>query len=486
MTCVRPWLAVAAGLVVIAMAPRASADDELSLDLGGARLDLRRIPKGTFTQGSAAAEHGHEKDEEAARSVTITHDFWLGKVPVTRGQFARFASDARYVTEAEKGQSGGFGWDGKQLVQQKEFTWRNPGFAQGDDHPVVLVTFGDATAFAAWAARKTGKRVRLPTEAEYEYAARARTTTPWYGGPSPEDALATGWFKTNAGVGTHPVAQKKPNAFGLFDMAGNVYEWCRDVYVPTYPGKPVIDPETTQHAGPDAERRVLRGGSWLKDPRRGRSAARFRSTPGSRNADYGFRVLVADDDVVAPTVGGGGADFAPWQPVPLGSESGAVTTRPPDGAAPTEKPSPTMGWLLVVAPLAVGGLVVAWMLARRRGSASSGRNGATTRAGEDGFFVKVPGAAPGSRVKYVCIVSGAEVSDDVLLEGEEETFVYTGASPSAVQILAVASAPARVASVAVDPAAEREEVDDDASPPPSLSPSPPPVDEPFLGTPRAY
>ena len=91
----------------------------------------------------------------------------------------------------------------EQLAQKKEFTWRNPGFGQADDHPVVLVTYGDAVAFTAWASRKTGKRVRLPSEAEYEYAARAGSTTPWPGAKTEDDALTIGWFRTNAGAGTH-------------------------------------------------------------------------------------------------------------------------------------------------------------------------------------------------------------------------------------------------------------------------------------------
>src|SRR5262249_26041586 len=154
-------------------------------------------------------------------------------------------------------------------------------------------TFGDANAFVAWASRKTGRRVRLPTEAEWEYAARGGTATPWFGASKEEDALALGWFKANAGSSTHPVALKKPNAFGLFDMAGNVYEWCRDVYAP-YPAGDAVDPENATNTGTEPERRVLRGGSWLKDPRRARSAARNRNTPGSRNADNGFRVAVDD------------------------------------------------------------------------------------------------------------------------------------------------------------------------------------------------
>src|SRR5262249_14024444 len=145
------------GFAVVATAglafafPKAAraGEDDLTLDLGGASVELRRIPKGTFSQGSAASEPGHDKDEEGPRAGTITHEMWMGKAPVTRAQFAKFVTDTRYVTEAEKTQLGGYGWDGKQLTQKKEFTWRAPGFVQGEDHPVVLVSFGDAIAFAA-------------------------------------------------------------------------------------------------------------------------------------------------------------------------------------------------------------------------------------------------------------------------------------------------------------------------------------------------
>jgi sulfatase modifying factor 1 len=490
MTSARPWLAATAGVFVIAIALPARADEDLSLDLGGTTLELRRIPKGTFTQGSPANEHGHEKDEEAERAVTFARDFWIAKFPVTRGQFAHFVSDAWYVTEAEKGTSGGFGWDGKQLVQQKDYTWRNPGFHQGDDHPVVLVTYGDATAFAAWASRKTGKHVRLPTEAEYEYATRGKTTTPWYAGVTVEDALAGGWFKPNAGSGTHPVGQKKPNAFGLFDMSGNVYEWCRDVYAPSYPAKAATDPETTLHVGPEPERRVLRGGSWLKDPKRGRSAARFRSTPGSRNADYGFRVVVVDDDAATPALGAG-TDFAPGSPVSLGQGGqGPVAARDagvPAGAA-TKPGGEGLGWLLLAAPITAAVAVLAWMLGRRRAATSRSPSGATTRAAADGFFVSVPNVAPGTRVRYSCIVNGTEVTDIVPIEGAAETFVYTGAPPTAIQILAVMppggggyreaqrQSPQTAAAAVVVATNDDDDDDDDDD-----SPSPP-----FAGYPRAY
>jgi formylglycine-generating enzyme required for sulfatase activity len=479
-------------------APAAAADDDASaepdraseraLDLGGVTLALRRVPKGTFTQGSQATEIGRESDE-TQRPVTITRELWMGKFPVTRGQFARFATDTRYVTEAEKGQSGGFGWDGKQLVQKKEFTWRNPGFAQTDDDPVVLVTFGDANAFVAWASRKTGERVRLPTEAEWEYAARAGTTTPWYAGKSEDDALASGWLKPNAGGGTHPVGRKAPNAFGLFDTSGNVYEWCRDVYAP-YPPGPAADPESTRAAAGEPERRVLRGGSWLKDPKRARSAARYRNTPGSRNADNGFRVVVAPDDTLVPGGFGGGADPLSNPAPPVGLSGTPVS---PGGAAPPSTAAAaragrsgesSSGWLLVAAPAAAAGAVVAWLLARRRKGTHTSPSGVTTRPGTDGFFVRAPNVPAGSRVRWSALVDGVEVSDVVPLDGGDETFVYTGGTPSAIRIVelvlasgtqgyrgpAPAERPSRDTSRRAAVVAAETQRDD----------------SPFLGSPRAY
>lgn len=363
----------------------AREDDDLALDLGGAsaepksgevdrgsrRLELRHVAAGKLTQGSPATEVGRDPDE-ATRNVTLTHAFWLGKTPVTRAQFARFVAETRHVTDAEKIQAGGMGWDPKtnSLVQKKEFSWRSPGFQQRDDEPVVLVTFGDANAFTAWASRKTGRRVRLPTEAEWEYAARAGTTTPWYGAAKEEDVLAVGWFRPNAMFATHPVGQKKSNPWGLFDMTGNVLQWCKDVYA-AYPPGDATDPENATNTSTDPERRVLRGGSWLRDPKRGRSAARSKYPPGTRHADIGFRVAVDEDPVQPQGLGTMPGDVATGSPVGIassasspiiGADASAIA-----GALPATSRSSSEGfpWSLLFAPLASSSVVVAWVLARR-------------------------------------------------------------------------------------------------------------------------
>jgi formylglycine-generating enzyme required for sulfatase activity len=208
-----------------------------------------RIRPGKFLMGSPKDEKDRSDDEEQ-HEVEITRPFALGVYAVTRGQFRKFVEDDSYRTEAEKDGKGGYGWDAdkNEWKQDPKYTWRNPGFEQTDEHPVVEVSWNDAKAFCAWLGRKDGRTYRLPTEAEWEYACRARTTTRFHFGDDEEDlarfanladaslrrATKKGWgIKADDGYAfTAPVGRFKANPWGLYDMHGNVWQWCEDYYGP--------------------------------------------------------------------------------------------------------------------------------------------------------------------------------------------------------------------------------------------------------------
>jgi formylglycine-generating enzyme required for sulfatase activity len=154
------------------------------------------------------------------------------------------------------------------------------------DHPVVNVTWNDAVAFCEWLSRKEGKTYRLPTEAEWEYACRAGSTTKWCFGDTESQLGDYAWFRSNSENVTHPVGGKRPNAWGLQDMHGNVWEWCADWYENDYYGSsPPDDPN-----GPSSGTyRVLRRGSWGDNARYARSSGRDRSHPDDRDLNLGFR-----------------------------------------------------------------------------------------------------------------------------------------------------------------------------------------------------
>jgi formylglycine-generating enzyme required for sulfatase activity len=416
-------------------APSPGAEPPLLIDLGGGvKLEMVLVPAGKFTQGSPAAESGRG-DDEAQREVTLGRGFYLGKHEVTRGQFARFVQETSYRTEAEKGKSGGSGFDGKGLTQRPEFNWKNPGFAQGDDHPVVLVTYDDAQAFLAWLQTKAQRAVFLPSEAQWEYAARAGSTSRFYKGDPDGDARAIAWIKDNAGNGTHPIGQKPANRWGFFDMSGNAYEWCRDWYAPYTPGS-VTDPEETRSTLSDKPRRVLRGGSWLKEARHVRSAARYRNTPGSRNADNGFRAAASIER---------GAPVSALATTPHVS----TTVRPEPAGSGSTSASGSSGIWGYFKPLLwlAAALFVIRLLFRKRGT-PAGYPDVRVRPGPDGFWLDAPKVAVGSTIRYKATVEGTSRTGEVKAErgpSGKGQFIYTGGAPTAVEILGVSVAAGLVA-----------------------------------------
>ncbi|MBV8780213.1 MAG: formylglycine-generating enzyme family protein [Phycisphaerae bacterium] len=259
------------------------------------------IPAGQFMMGSAAGEVGRF-DDEKLHQVTLTTPFLIATTHTTRAQFAAFVNDTGYQTDAEKE---GWAWALKNGAPAKVdgASWKSPGFDQADDHPVVEVSWNDATAFCNWLSRKETKRYRLPTESEWEYAARAGSTTAYPWGDNPDDG--GGWancadqslktqfsgatiFNWNDGyVYTSPVGKFRPNAWGVYDMIGNANEWCADWYG-EYPNGAFTDP-----VGPaTGQARVLRGGSWYRAPRYCRCASRSNIAPEYRNDGVGFRVVL--------------------------------------------------------------------------------------------------------------------------------------------------------------------------------------------------
>ena len=241
---------------LIAAASRsAGAPYSLPLDKD-ATLSLNWIPAGTFYMGSLPTEQGHEDEESPRHRVTLTRGFWLGRHPVTRRQW-----------QAAMG--------------------ADPSCALPLDHPMGMVSWLDAQSFlTTLASLLPGWRFRLPSEAEWEYACRAGSETRFSLGDTEDGLARTAWFAANSEGCIHPVATKASNAWGLFDMHGNIFEWCDDWDGP-YTGDDVVDPR-----GPSVgQNRSLRGGCFKCPPRYCRSANRYSTLPERRSPNIGFRLV---------------------------------------------------------------------------------------------------------------------------------------------------------------------------------------------------
>jgi len=281
-------------------------------------IELVLIPAGRFLMGSPEtvdelikafpyAKKEWFAGERPVHRVSITQPFYLGKYEVTKAQFRKFVEETGYKTDAEKDGKGGLGYTGDKdnsIEQRSNFTWRDWGVEQSDESPVVNVSHNDAVAFCEWLSKREGKKYRLPTEAEWEYACRAGTTGRYYNGDDPEASTKIGNVgdaalkekipNTHDTVSssdgwpfTSPVGRFRPNSFGLYDMIGNAWEWCSDWYGEDYyANSPEHDP-----TGPNSgSGRVRRGGSWDDPAGSCRSAPRGGDSPESRSSYLGFRL----------------------------------------------------------------------------------------------------------------------------------------------------------------------------------------------------
>ena len=274
------------------------------------------LPPGHFRMGTPKDEPGRFGDEGPQHWVTLRKPFAMGRCEITVAQFRRFVEETGYVTEAEKPDAKGCNvWNSalKKYEPQKGSHWRQPGFPQTDNHPVVCVTHADALAYVHWLSRCTGSRYRLPTEAEWEYAVRAtpvidrhRTTARYWGDDSEgkhqcdysngadqstQSISGKDWTLADCHDGyayTAPVASFRPTPLGLYDLLGNVWEWTADCWHGDYKGAPADGSAWLEANQGDCSRRVVRGGSWGDGPRILRSGNRSRNYVAGNG--LGFRL----------------------------------------------------------------------------------------------------------------------------------------------------------------------------------------------------
>jgi formylglycine-generating enzyme required for sulfatase activity len=269
------------------------------------------VPAGNFLLGTSASapEVDLERGEAPPQPMTISRPFAIGRYEVTVAEFRAFAEATQYSQAGDCRVASGGAW-----LRLPDRGWKDPGFAApaADNEPVVCVSWDDAKAYADWLAKTTGKAYRLPSETEWEYAARGGTTTPRYYGDRDSDEASLlsvacdyanvydasavtelAFLQPNARCSdahtyVAPVGSFKPNAFDLYDMIGNAREWVQDCYTTSYVGRP-LDGRPWEWAG-GCEQRGVRGGGWASRPAASRAAARGAELQGLRQSDLGFRV----------------------------------------------------------------------------------------------------------------------------------------------------------------------------------------------------
>ena len=292
--------------VVIYQAPEPVVQDKFFQDRladGSLGPEMVWIPAGSFRMGDI--QGGGDDDEKPVHRVSVKR-FAMGRYEVTVGEFRQFVNATGYKTEAEKDK--GCYTYGDDWGYKKDANWRNPYFSQNNNQPVVCVSWNDATTYVEWLSQQTGKTYRLPTEAEWEYTARAKTTTSRYWGNNPDDACRYANIHDNTSikekgyswehhhkctdgyVKTAPVGKFRANGFGLYDTIGNVWEWVADGWHKDYTNAP-NDGGIWEKDADKGRRVLLRGGSWDNFPSNARAAVRLRNYPDVCVFFLGFRVF---------------------------------------------------------------------------------------------------------------------------------------------------------------------------------------------------
>jgi len=237
-------------------------------------MELVEVPEGKFQMGCSNSDPNCDDDELPPKKINIEKSFYLGKFEVTKGEFSRFISETSYQTDAER-----FGFSN---------TWRScQGIKQNDYHPVICVSWNDTKQFLKWLSQKETRVYRLPSEAEWEYAAKANFFTRYYWGMDIDESYV--WYNKNSERTTHRVGSKKPNTWGFFDMSGNVWEWCEDEYDKEYFKKQ--EAKNPMYLKSE-NNKVLRGGSWFDSYLFLRLSARAYAGKDVRESHYGFRVVL--------------------------------------------------------------------------------------------------------------------------------------------------------------------------------------------------
>jgi formylglycine-generating enzyme required for sulfatase activity len=263
--------------------------------IGKASFEMVFVGGGSFQMGS------DEYDSEKPIHEVTVPDFYMGKYPVTLAEFAEFVQETKYQTDADKG-DGSYVWDGSNYNKQKGVNWRygvdgKPRPSSDYNHPVIHVSWDDSIAYVKWLSAKTKKNYRLPSEAEWEFAALGGQLSQGYTYAGSNNIDEVAWYNENSDSNTHPVGQKKPNELDLYDLSGNVWEWCQDEWHKNYQGAPT-DGSAWQSGLESGSDRVYRGGSWIGYAVRCRVAHRIDVNPDFRSRNLGFRI------VFVPQLGG--------------------------------------------------------------------------------------------------------------------------------------------------------------------------------------